>query len=330
MDRDVHGTVRTRSALALLGLGLGAFALGLRAPTARSITLVVTGDIMLGRDVARAHTEGGWEEVLAALTPYTTRADLSLANLESPLTQADLIAPTLDLRAPTEAALALRASRLTLVSLANNHSLDAGEAGLQDTLEALAGAGVGAVGPGMEPWVGTVGGFRVAWIALDDVGSPLALDAATASVGQARATADLVFVSIHWGAELETGPAPRQREIAAAIASAGADLIVGHHPHVLQPVEWVWGRGRGRPTLVAFSLGNAVFDQGAQPGTRRGALLRVTMDGSGVRSVCAVPLVIEPSNWEVGPADAASALTILEQLSGEPQLGLPLRVAACP
>lgn len=330
MDGDVHGTVKARSALALLGFGLALFALGLRPPAARSITLVVTGDIMLGRDVARAHVEGGWEHVLAALAPYATQADLSFANLESPLTQADLVTPALDLRAPLDAALALQGSHLTLVSLANNHSLDAGPAGLQDTFEALAAAGVDAVGPGMEPWVGTVGGFDVAWIAFNDVGNPLALDQATAAIGRARAAADLVLVSVHWGAELDPGPSPRQREIAEALASAGADLVVGHHPHVLQPVEWIWGLGRGHPTLVAFSLGNAVFDQEAPPGVRQGALLRVTMDGTGVQSVCAVALAIEPSRWEAAPADAASTLAILQRLNREPQPGLPLRVGACP
>ena len=95
-------------------------------------------------------------------------------------------------------------------------------------------------------------------------------------------------------------------------------------------MEWIWGLGRGRPTLVAFSLGNAVFDQEAPPGVRRGALLRVTMDGTGVRSVCAVALEIEPSRWEAAPADTASTLGILQRLNREPQPGLPLRVGPCP
>jgi poly-gamma-glutamate synthesis protein (capsule biosynthesis protein) len=279
-----------------------------------TVTLAFTGDIMLGRSVALAHAEGGWEQTLAALAPYVTAADLAFANLESPLTSAPLLHEGHDLRAPAASAQALSAAGFDLVSLANNHVLDASAPGLEDTLHALQEIGIEAVGPGNEVLSFHLRDLTIVWLALDDTNQQGDASAIRERLDASRQRMDLLVVSIHWGEEYQVSPSPRQRLLAAELAAAGVDLIVGHHAHVLQPVEWIWGEGRGRPTLVAFGLGNALFDQGAPPLVRCGATLLVEIGTEGVRRVEAVAHVIEPGRWETANASPAESKEIANSL----------------
>lgn len=287
-----------RSAAALSGLTIGLILLAIAALVpGETITLALAGDVMLGRGIAQSHTQGGWEYTLAALSPCTAEADIAFANLESPLTFAPQIEDTYDLRAPPEASLALLSAGFSLVSLANNHIQDAGLQGVQDTQRSLRATGVHPIGSDEGPWTTKVHGQSLSWFAFDDTARPLEIENLRTKLESQRPSADLIVVSIHWGNEYETVPNARQRLLAMELASAGADIIIGHHPHVLQPIEWVWGSGRGRPTLVAFSLGNTLFDQAAPPGTRYGAVLLVKIGPAGVQSVCVFPTQIDPTSW---------------------------------
>ncbi len=281
------------------GLILGLFLLAaiLTLPAGRSAQLIFAGDLMLGRGVAQAHADGDWDQALASITPVLTIADLAFANLESPLTHAPLVAASYDLRASPDVNTILSKAGFDLVSLANNHTFDAGPQGLGDTLQALQSAGILPIGPQETPQLTRVNGLTLAWYAFDDIRQPLDPQKIERLLATDRDRADLQIVSIHWGSEGKTTPNGRQRQLAQALANGGADLIVGHHPHVLQPVEWIWGNGRGRPTLVAFSLGNALFDQGAPPAARYGALLLVSVTPLGMKGVCALPFQIDPSSW---------------------------------
>jgi len=321
--------VRERGALALLTLVTGLLAILPPRPAAGPVRLALMGDLMLGRGVARAHGDGDWERTAEALEPALYGVDLALGNLESPLTTAALTRPALDLRAHPNSAEALARLGFDILTLANNHSLDAGSIGLRDTTHALRSAGIEAVGPSPEAWEGTVGGLSTALIALDDTLQDLDLRAAHDLVALLHGRADLVLVSVHWGVELEPAANSRQRFIATALASAGADIVFGHGPHVLQEVEWIWGDGRGRPSLVAFSLGNALFDSPAPPSARRSAALIVEVDRGTAFLACVVPLGIDPRTWDLVPAGPASAGAILRSLqAGQGRVG-PL-IAACP
>jgi poly-gamma-glutamate synthesis protein (capsule biosynthesis protein) len=307
MDRTLRSALTTAALTAALILGTGALALAAPVPGRPPVRLAFAGDIMLGRSVAAAHALDDWQTALDPLAPYLGSADLALANLESPLTAAPLVKPTLDLRGPADAAEALHAAGLRVVTLGNNHSLDAGLPGLADTQRALMAAGITDVVPGPLPWLVTLRGTRVAVVAYDGTGVPPDEQTLLDRTAVARQAADIVIVSIHWGMELNTAPEPAQRSLAARLAASGADIIIGHHPHVLQPVEWIWGAGRGRPTLVAYSLGNALFDQGAPPGARTGALLLATASAAGIQQACLVPFRIVPGAWDVAMADATTA-----------------------
>lgn len=275
---------------------------------------------MLGRGVAQA-LNGDWEAAFAEVYPWLSGEAwpvergpvLTLANLESPLTTAPQVSDGHDLRAPPQAVAALRSGRFDAVSLANNHARDAGERGQRETARTLRAAGIA---PWSDPLLDSLvrkapaepvtGPLVVQGLAFDDSVVPLDIVAAASAVAAAARRADVVVVSIHWGGEYQAGPSARQREIAEALAGTGARVIVGHGPHVLQPVAWV------SETLVAYSLGNFLFDQPYPAECRWGAILRVQLQGSRVVAVEAVPTVAE--RGRVRPADPETAAAILSRL----------------
>ncbi|MBN1139543.1 MAG: CapA family protein [Anaerolineae bacterium] len=279
---------------------------GVEAATEGPLTLILAGDIMLGRGVAQA-LDGEWKAAFAGVLPWPepgpgSEPILVIANLESPLTARPQLKEGYDLRAPPEAVTALRAAGIDALSLANNHALDAGQPGLSETASVLQAAGIA-------PWLDetpTAMAPSLYGLALDDSAIPLDIAAAAEAVAAAAAHADVVVVSIHWGSEYQAAPSPRQQAIAAALADAGATVIAGHGPHVLQRVEWL-----GR-TLVAYSLGNFLFDQLYPADCRWGALLQVTVQGADIVAVEAIPTVIEEGR--VRRADAETAERIMDRL----------------
>jgi poly-gamma-glutamate capsule biosynthesis protein CapA/YwtB (metallophosphatase superfamily) len=287
-----------------------------RAPAEHSFSLAFLGDLMLGRGVAQAHAslERPWGLALDAICPDLQAADLALANLESPLSSRPLLGPGYDLRGPGAAADALSAAGLDLVSLANNHALDAGQGGLSDTRAALQAAGVGWIGPQAQVVLRQIQGQRLAFLAFEDVNAPLDLVQVGQAVKEARRQADWVIVSMHWGGEYRPAPDVRQEQLAQALADAGADVVWGQHPHVLQRLDWVQGAGRPRPTLVIYSLGNALFDQVEPIDGRRGALLMLRFGAGKIQEVQALPFVIDPLHAQLLIAGEADAAIIMERL----------------
>lgn len=210
------------------------------------------GDVLFDRFVARVAER---KPLFEGIGTIFADADLAIANLESPLTR----------RAPTKPgpyrfaadprfAGVLRDTGFDLLSVRNNHALDAGEEGLDDTLAALHAAGLKTESD---------------LISTFDFTEP----------NELRNTRRIAFV--HWGNEYETTPSARQRRLAETLAAQGAQLIIGAHPHVIQPVQ------RINNTLVAYSLGNLLFDQ-----PHRGLILRAIFDAQ--RLIRADVLIIEP------------------------------------
>jgi poly-gamma-glutamate synthesis protein (capsule biosynthesis protein) len=246
-----------------------------------SVRLVAVGDILMHQDVQRAarEAESGLRALWQDVEPLLQGADIAFANLETP------VAPTSGLpgrpfmfNGPPELPAALKASGFTVLSTANNHAYDQGVAGVVETLDRLRAEHLVPVGSGAtrreaeQPQVVQVRGLRVAFLGFTDLyninlnrkdSEPWVrgLDPAAAAeaVRAVRPLADVVVVSIHWGVEYQHDPLPRQREVAARLCAAGADLILGTHPHVLQPVERL--ASGGNRTLVAYSLGNFVSNQ---------------------------------------------------------------------
>ena len=255
-------------------------------PKAPIVTLALLGDLMLGRGVDPK------PDSLAYLTPDLSAADLALANLESPLaTFMPLPDSTYNLCASSVRADLLPDWGFDLLALANNHSLDCSPDGSTGTRSVLEGLGITSIGPGMEPIYRKVNGLQLAFLALDDISSPLDANSAVEAIRLADATGAVVIVSVHWGVEYQGGASDQQKSLAQEFAEAGAVLIWGHHPHVLQPTEWI-ETAHGK-SLILYSLGNALFDQGGLAETRRSALVVVTLDADGVTGVRSVPFEID-------------------------------------
>jgi poly-gamma-glutamate capsule biosynthesis protein CapA/YwtB (metallophosphatase superfamily) len=268
-----------------------------------SVSLVFLGDIMLGRGVAEAHADGGWESILRSLKRITRSADLALANLESPIfcngTAAADLGP---LAAPAEASAALDSAGLDILTMVNNHASDAGPDGKRCTYQALAALGMASIQSPEETVEVRIRGLSLVFLAADFTGEtpPDAVDSLERRIRLASGAGKVVVVSLHWGLEYQSGRDPLQERIASRLAGSHADILWGHHPHVVQEIEWKSG------TLVMYSLGNAVFDQREPDAVRRGTLVWANVDRFGVRSIFTLPFAIDPNRGETEGMDVAS------------------------
>ncbi|MBI5879183.1 MAG: CapA family protein [Chloroflexi bacterium] len=301
------------------------------APTvAGRAQLVFVGDVMLGRGVAPVRRALGNGYPLAQVAPFMRGSDLAFANLESPLTRQSFFRGGYNLRAEPAAVESLSLAGFDWVSVANNHSGDHGRAGLSDTLATLRGRGIAWAGGGddeaqaRKPAVKLVNGLRIALLAYDGLhatieasgnlaGSQwLTLPRAAADIKQARAAgADIVIVAVHWGVEYQAGASAEQKRSARALAAAGADLIIGSHPHVVEPLEWL-AQPDGRTALAAYSLGNFLFDQQFSTAVQEGVILRVVVDKQGVAALNLVPT--RNRNGQIAVQTPAAAADELRRL----------------
>jgi poly-gamma-glutamate synthesis protein (capsule biosynthesis protein) len=280
-------------------------------PARLTVTLALLGDLMVGRSVHPGPAS------LAYLSPELKAADLSLANLESPLTPVDAKSipsgASYDLCASSSKADLFSTWGLDLFSLANNHRFDCGPDGVVDTVQALTARGLTPIGPGPQPVYRQIDGLKLAFLAFDDILAPLDSISAVKAIQSAGSGGALVVVSVHWGMEYQSGASDRQKALARQFADAGAVLVVGTHPHVVQPAAWL-PTARGR-TLVLYSLGNALFDQAGLADTRQSALVLVTLDAKGVQSARVVPFMIDVVESRLVAPDADAAKKIKDTIN---------------
>jgi poly-gamma-glutamate synthesis protein (capsule biosynthesis protein) len=258
-------------------------------------TLVFLGDVALGRSMEAQLARYGPAYPWAGLGPLLADADLSVANLECVLSdQGQSLDKPYIIRSHPRWGQSLAEAGFDLVTLANNHALDYGAEGLDETLDTLRDLGIASVGAGRtaaqahQPAHFTVNGVRIAvlgyaaarWYDSQDVPATDRLAWAEPHVVQAdvravRDQVDFVVVLLHAGTEYATKPSSDQVAVARAAMRAGADLVVGHHPHVTQTVEQVRGG------LIVYSLGDALFDIPRQA-AMLGHLLRVHVTREGL------------------------------------------------
>jgi poly-gamma-glutamate synthesis protein (capsule biosynthesis protein) len=281
--------------------------------TLARVSIGAVGDVLMHgavKDAAADHRspgdEGGFGWLWAPIADLLAATDLTFANLETPVApKTGTGGRSFVFNAPPAVVAALKASGVDLVSVANNHMFDQGRAGFEETLSHLDALGMPFVGAGEAgreagPRVVEVNGLRVAFLGysygFNQSGndcpprtarclraSVLDAEKAVSDVRAAASAADAVVVSVHWGVEYEGQPRAAQVELARRLADAGALAVIGHHPHVLQPVE-LYPRADGATALIAYSLGNFVSNQsrgyvhGVTPAgvgaTRDGVLLR--------------------------------------------------------
>jgi poly-gamma-glutamate synthesis protein (capsule biosynthesis protein) len=257
--------------IASAGLLLWAAPANLAAGPPGNVSILFAGDIMLDGGPGHIVTNGG--DPFAAVAPILRDADLTVGNLECAITRdGHAVDKPYTFKGP-KSALPLLKKYFSAVSLANNHSGDWGKRGFADELTLLQEAGLPWFGGGANereahrPLVLTANGRRVALLGYNNFpprsfaarsNSPgtawLVEKAVVLDIQQARRQADIVILFLHWGEELEATPLPEQQALARRLIDAGADAIIGAHPHVTQTIDWY----KGRP--VVYSLGNFLFD----------------------------------------------------------------------
>jgi len=234
------------------------------------LRIAAVGDVMLSGSYWDQARKNDTENLFKEVTPLLEDAQVAVGNLEGPLTEGAVSCPPwrFCLHGHPAYAQVLRKAGFGALSLANNHIMDCGWEAVEETIQLLSNAGVRSFGVGENlsaaraPLRLSLAGMNVAFLGYSDVPVDMPVYATKTRPGvlaanpelmiedicSAKQDSDLVVISLHWGHEMLPCPTSRQRKLARQLISAGANLILGHHPHVLQGFEQMNGAGQiGRP-----------------------------------------------------------------------------------
>lgn len=280
-----------------------------RLPSDHITTLIVTGDIIPARSVnVGALSRNNFLWTIEKTADFLKNADITFINLETPLLQK--CAPTVEgmiFCGDARHIQALVASGVDVVSLANNHAGNYGEEGVAETIKLLTDKGIAVTGNnrptacptsftcGYNPIVQkTIRGIRFAFLGFNDITKPqpgvLNVDSdinMQELIYPAREWADVVVVTFHWGTEYQSQPDARQIELAHRAIDYGADLVIGNHPHWIQPIEVYKGK------LITYAHGNFIFDQMWSQKTREGVVGKYTFYDNQLIDVQYFPVQID-------------------------------------
>ena len=276
-----------------------------------TISFATTGDLIFWREVGDYIDMNGGASAMANISEHLAVADVTISNLESPLSDDEsepILAKDVYIIGRPSAIESMKESDITFASLANNHIMDYSGPALQDTLNALDEAGIKHAGAGMtedeasEYAEATVNGATIAFFSWTDivpenflafgdapgvVSARMNMDDACKRVREAKETHDIVIVAIHWGVEYEDYiDEYLQSEPAHQLVDAGADVVLGNHPHVIEGIEFYDG------SLIAYAQGNCVFWQ-KYDHTHESYLLDFDMTQDGIRNVVVTPLYLD-------------------------------------
>ncbi|HZX35983.1 MAG TPA: CapA family protein [Thermodesulfobacteriota bacterium] len=275
-----------------------------------AVSLIAVGDIMLSRGVAgRIRRNNDPNYPFLKVKDFLKTGDIVFGNLECPITDGrKIVSKEMTFRADPASADALKQAGFTVLSLANNHSPNFGKKGLKDTFSYLKGKNIKYAGAGIDadeansPAYMNPKGISFAFLAYNDpdvvpgfyeaaekhAGTAfMRIDKMTDAVKKAASEARFVIVSMHSGNEYDYEPNEAQKKFARAAIDAGAELVIGHHPHVIQPVEKYKGK------LIFYSLGNFIFDQSEPKETKEGVMVKFIFTKDALESVEATPVFIE-------------------------------------
>jgi poly-gamma-glutamate synthesis protein (capsule biosynthesis protein) len=308
------------------------YVLKAQAKTDSTVEIVAVGDILLARGIEKKIEQFGPDYLFAKVKHILTGADLAFGNLENPLTnKCEKVQKKYGFQAKPQYTKILRLAGLDVLSLANNHSLDCGKKGLLETFknleqENLLGVGAGKSGAEAEtPLIIERKGIKFAFLGFTAISpgknqetfSNISLATAEKvghSVKLARQKADVVIVSFHWGKEYHPGPNSEQINLAKVAVQTGADAVLGHHPHVLQEIRSIKGKNGKRPAIVAYSLGNFVFDSPVRLDKRlaESVILKMKFGKNGLLKTEVIPIKIE--NYRPVMADETTKKLIFSRL----------------
>lgn len=295
------------------------------------VTISATGDVTIGGDTRKkttsifdkqlANEPSGLSFPLENVRSVFEADDLTIVNFEGTLTNTrSATKNTYSFAAPPEYVQALSANGVEAVSLENNHVMDHGEQGYADTCEALSGAGILYSGHLGSSILTTDTGVKIGMLSYQTFNGnyPKIYAALEGDIAALREQGcQLVIVSYHWGEEKDYIPNERQVPLGRATIDAGADLVLGHHSHRMNPVEVYKGK------YICYSLGNFSFAGNIRPDDMDTFIFqqrfRVAADGSvsdaGMRIIpCSISSQEKVNDFKPTPSDEAGAQAIVERL----------------
>ena len=261
----------------------------------RLATVMFGGDMIFDRSVRRVIDVRGGDFIFSCIDGVLKDADLVVANLEGPITERASVSASstpgdafnYTFTFPSSTAELLYGHNIRMVNLGNNHILNFGKTGLASTLESLQKAGIAYFGEPVDSTVaaGTINGILFSFINYNEFGG----NASTtiAHIQEARGAGHIPVVYTHWGIEYATTSSAYSRELAHSFVDAGAEIVIGSHPHVVEESEAYKGK------RIYYSLGNFIFDQYFNEDVQHGLLIQVTFGQGGVLSVREIPVELK-------------------------------------
>ena len=269
-------------------------------------TIMTTGDMMIGRSVNLTGRKQGYDWSYKDIAPFFAGFDYVIANLENPIVTA---CPGQNdgmiFCADSETAAVLSQAEIDLFTLANNHTLNYGQAGLQETQQLLAVQQLDSITAGQFHQV-TLHEETYGFLAYDDVTSSLNLEALKKEIAFFAAQVDYLLVAFHFGIEYTHRPTLRQVTLAHLAVDAGAVGVIGNHAHWYQPVELY------RSGAIIYAHGNLIFDQMWSQATREGFVASWSFQQQKLRQITLYTVWITAyGHAEILPATSQQAQTML-------------------
>ena len=253
--------------------------------------------MMFDRTIRTTIDQKGGDFIFSCIDPTLQGSDIVVANLEGPITATSsrsvgsaIAAPdNYVFTFPTTTAPLLAAHHIGVINLGNNHILNFGSDGVRSTESALTDAGVRYFG---DPLVQTVAvtsvhGISLAFINYNEFEPSSTASTTVAQIRQAKASGEIPVVYTHWGIEYATTSPEYVHVLAHEFVDAGASIVIGSHPHVVEDHEVYNGAN------IYYSLGNFIFDQYWSDAVTHGLMLQVTLGTSGVQTVKEIPVVLQ-------------------------------------
>ena len=278
----------------------------------KSVSMLAVGDIMLGRSVNTRSAQNGYDWPFRETHALLSESDITVGNLESPLAlNCPLTNEGMIFCGDEKQIAGLKYAEIDIVNLANNHGIDQGTDGISDTKEILTNENINYIGSTEQPLIIEVGGISFGLLGYNTIfpeSSDLAWghkETVVNDISSLSESVNHVIVSFHWGNEYTNTITPLQNELAHAAIDAGADIVIGHHPH------WVQKNELYKEKPIYYSLGNFVFDQMWSQKTREGLAIQVTFAENTMSQIKHFPIVIE-NYGQPRLANEKESATILE------------------
>lgn len=252
------------------------------------ITFVFVGDINLGREVNfQINQRKDFTFPFQKTETIIKGADLAIANLEGPLIEnCPLMRAGMKFCGQKENIQGLIFAGFDLVNLANNHINNYGPQGVEETIRFLEESRIDYFDSEKIVFK-EVKNLKIAFLGFDDTIKPIEEPRLIEKIKTAQEETDLVVVNFHWGQEYQSQPSERQKYLSRVAIDNGAEIIIGHHPHILQPLEYY----QEKP--IFYSLGNFVFDQMWSQETRIGIIVLITIKEKQIIKTGLIPVRIE-------------------------------------